>query len=128
MTSTTETELFTVQGVQAELLGITNLLATGLVPLNQRGYLDVRFTATTGATLNEATILDAGQELVLSGAGAAEVTLSGVPTALGDGVYRYSVTGQFAVGEVKATFAAGSVTDSSGIKTAVKTTTFFAEA
>ncbi len=126
--SVAEVEGFSVLGVQAELLGIKLFEATDLTLLNQRGYLDVRFTPTAGATLDEMTIVDAAPELVLDGDGAANVALTGTPTAQGDGIYRYTFTGLFDLGEVDLNFKAGSVTDSAGFKTTAQTETFVTEA
>ena len=45
--------------------GSTSPKPTGLTLLNQRGYLDVQFTPTAGATLVESSILDANPEFQL---------------------------------------------------------------
>ncbi len=128
VSSVAETEGFKVLGVRADLVGITLFGATGLTPLNQRGYLDVRLTPTAGATLDESTILDAAAEFTLTGEAAAAITLSGEPTALGNGVYRYAFTGLFALGEVEVAFVAGEVSDSAGFQTTADTGTFVTEA
>ncbi|MCY2990036.1 MAG: hypothetical protein NTY19_19505, partial [Planctomycetota bacterium] len=125
--STAESEGFTVLGVQAALVGIQSFATTGLSLLNQRGYLDVQFTPTTGATLDLASIMDAGAEVSLTGLAAAGVTLSGVPTSVGDGVYRYAFTGAFAAGEVGVEFPADGVLDSADYGTTARTTAFAAE-
>ncbi|MEN9733273.1 MAG: hypothetical protein RLZ45_1268, partial [Verrucomicrobiota bacterium] len=103
-----------VQGVRMTLLGVSG----GLLPvdlLNRQGYLDVLFTPTQGAAVQDSTILDPDPEWTLVGPAAAGVTIlqSGVE-ALGGGVFRYRFEGRFVEGGLQFETLAGSVTDSGG--------------
>jgi hypothetical protein len=84
--------------------------------LNARGYLDVTFSDGAGSAPDAATILDSAPEVALSGAGAAGVTLNGVPTLV-DGTtstYRYTFTGTFTDGPVDVNFLVASFADNVG--------------
>ncbi len=118
------TESFTIEGVRAMLIDPTAFTIAGLSLLNSRGYLDVRFTPTDGATLDESTITDAGAEFALSGAAAAAVKVTGAGVSQGGGVFRYEFTGEFGTGEVQVAWLARSVTDSLDFQTLESTTAF----
>ena len=65
-------------------------------------YIDIHFTASVGSLLNLASIN--GDEILLSGAGAAGVILlGGSPFLVGDNTYRYLLTGLFKPGAVNVT-------------------------
>ncbi|MCX7417908.1 MAG: hypothetical protein NT013_00005, partial [Planctomycetia bacterium] len=119
------TEAFLATGVTAALADPIAFDTTGLTLLNNRGYLDVKFIATNGATLDESTIFDAAAEFNVSGDGANDVVIVGTPTAVGDGVYRYAFTGQFVVGQVDVEYLPNAVTDSAGFQTTVGTEKFY---
>jgi hypothetical protein len=110
----------------------TALLA-GLAPgatvkdwqLNARGYLDITFS-DLGAGINKETILDSQAEFVLSGAGAAGVSVNGEATLV-DGTantYRYTFTGAFSDGPVSVEFAAGAFGDNVGHSNQAATESF----
>ncbi|MFM8477149.1 MAG: hypothetical protein ACKOEO_15320, partial [Planctomycetaceae bacterium] len=96
--------------------------------LNQRGWLEVRFTAPEGSTLDVATITDAAAEFTLSGTAAQNVSVTGSPVAVTGrpGVYRYSFTGNFSSGPVEVHYAAGAVADADGILSAERSQKFTA--
>ncbi len=88
------------------------------VPTGNIGYIDVRFTPTTGDTLNLAAILAAtSAPFTLGGSGLGTVTLvpfsTLAPLSLGGNVVRFYVTGDYATGPVTLGFAAGSFTSTS---------------
>ncbi|HTD67964.1 MAG TPA: hypothetical protein VK846_15675, partial [Candidatus Limnocylindria bacterium] len=118
--------------------GETVALAAGSTTLTvaadaNLSYIDVRFQTAGGVPLDETTILDAGHEFGLSGAGLGTASLSNqAPTQLGsstdgldndndgqvdevdENVYRFYITRGFAVGSVSITYIAGSWNDGSG--------------
>ncbi|MGV2339032.1 MAG UNVERIFIED_CONTAM: hypothetical protein LVR18_35130 [Planctomycetaceae bacterium] len=106
-------ENFLVRGSSALLVSPASTV-TGLNTLNQQGYLEVRFAATSGHTIDAASILDAGPELVLTGPAAADVALSGQPVQVDAETFRYPFTGSFTTGSFTLTFLAGSMQDSDG--------------
>ncbi len=124
LASAGRTESFVVKGVEATVVDPEALTIAGLTLINDRGYLDVRFTPTEGATLDESTITDAAAEFELQGDAAADVVVSGAPTPLGNGVYRYTFDGQFGVGEVGVQWLADAVTDSAGFTVLASAETF----
>ncbi|HND55959.1 MAG TPA: hypothetical protein PLV92_26260, partial [Pirellulaceae bacterium] len=126
--SAANTESFTAEGVAVALADPLAFSTTGVTIINSRGYIDLRFTPTPGATLNEATITDAAKEFQFTGDAALNVTPSGVPTAMGDGVYRYPFTGQFEVGKIGIEWIADAVADSAGIKNAAGSEEFVLDA
>ncbi len=83
--------------------------------LNNRGYIDVAFSALGAAGLNANSITDADPEFTLTGAAAADVVVSSAPTLVSGGVYRYSFTGSFSTGTVGISFIDGSWADSAGM-------------
>ena len=76
-------------------------------------YLDVRLTAPTGDTIDAATVN--GGEFVLSGAGAAGVSLSGATTRISSTTWRYYFTGAFVAGGVTVDFQANSFRSVDGV-------------
>ena len=78
-----------------------------VVPRGAHSYLDVTFTPSAGHVIKMSSI--DGDEIRLSGFGAAGVTLSGgSPTWVGGNTWRYTLNGAFRVGPVTVTFVAGS--------------------
>ena len=55
---------------------------SGAAPQTSPLYIDVNFQPTPGATLDYATILDAGQEFGISGTALGAITFSGAPTPI----------------------------------------------
>ena len=85
-----------------------NSVATGDI-----GYLDVRFTPTSGDTLNLTAILDAATApFTLGGSGLGTIALvpftTLAPLSLPGNVVRFYVTGAYATGPVNLTFAGSS--------------------
>jgi hypothetical protein len=84
------------------------------INVNER-YIDVTFADISGRGLDASTITDAAPEFALSGGAAAGVTFSDTPTVVSGTTYRYALTaGNFGVGQVTVTFAAGSFADNGG--------------
>ena len=84
-------------------------------PTPNIGYLDVRLTPTSGDTLDTGSL--SGNELTFAGngKGTAAPTTTVAPTQLtGTAVYRFYVTGSFAIGPLGVTFVDGSFTSASG--------------
>ncbi|MHB9067992.1 MAG: choice-of-anchor Q domain-containing protein [Pirellulaceae bacterium] len=102
---------FTVVGPTVRLVD----RSVDVAQLNSRKYLDVRYDAGRGATLDVDTITDLEAEFTLSGSAlVGAVTVDGVPTnPSGDGVtWRYAITGgQFQPGELTLEFGAGTWSD-----------------
>ena len=92
--------------------------------LDVRKYIDVTFTSPTGQGIDLNSVLDAGPEFTLSGAGAGSVVVNGSPTWLGGNTFRYSFTGMFANGPVNLNFIAGSFTDVKGVANQAATESF----
>ncbi|HEX4527586.1 MAG TPA: hypothetical protein VH108_12695 [Gaiellaceae bacterium] len=90
--------------------------------INAIGYVEVRFHATSGNSIDATTIN--GGELELRDAAGSLVTL-GAPQRVGTtDIYRYSFTGQLVTGKYTATFVAGSFSDTSGAQNLVETEFF----
>ncbi|MEN9556606.1 MAG: hypothetical protein RLZZ232_2892, partial [Planctomycetota bacterium] len=107
------TETFLVRGAAATRVSPASTVV-GVSALNSQGYLDVRFTPTTGYSLDTASILDSGDEILLTGNAADDVTLSGTPTQVDDVTFRYSFTGEFKPGSMTLMFLEGSMQDTNG--------------
>src|SRR5581483_11055138 len=75
-------------------------------------YVDVQYAEATGVTLSGIN----GNEVTFSGSGANGVTVDSgnAPTNLGNGLYRYYLTGAFAAGTVRVQIVAGSWGDTEG--------------
>ena len=104
------TGVVTVPGAVAELAGPSQ----DVKELNSRGYLDIAFTPTLNATLDEASVTDIDPEFILIGSAASAVTIDGAAVKQEDGTWRYSFIGQFTPGSVQVLFSEGSFTDSAG--------------
>jgi len=87
-------------GPSADLASPANGASVALAQINGQKYIDLTFSDAGGAGLNEATILDAGQEFRLVGAAAAGVTVNGSPRLVGNNTYRYQISGAFSAGLV----------------------------
>ncbi len=79
---------------------------------------------TGGSGLDASTIGDAAPEFTLGGAAAAGVTVQGIPTLVGGGIYRYSFTGSFSEGPVSVTFPADAFADAAGTGNALASFSF----
>ena len=117
-TNLSDSQDFTAQGPTAALddvlADVENGGVIGLQTINGNKYIDVKFTPTSGADLDPASI--DGNEFTLSGSGLGTVVVdSSAPTGLGDNVFRYALTGDFVSGEVVIDFTAGSFQDSNTI-------------
>ena len=88
--------------------------AIDVATLNSRGYVDIRFVATSGNTIVAAGITDSGNEFTLSGTALNTVVFNGAPTLVEGSTYRYSFSGKFVPGTVALNFIAGSWQDSGG--------------
>src|SRR3954452_16638200 len=94
----------------------------GLDVINAIGYIEVRFRATSGNTVDSSTI--GGGELELRNAAGTLIAL-GAPQRVGTtDVYRYSFTGQLAAGKYTVTFLAGAFSDTSGAQNLAETEEF----
>ena len=82
---------------------------------NDRTYIDIFFAGSVGSDLDVGSVLDAAPEFTLTGIGVGSAALIATdnPLAIGEGVFRYFITGDFEVGEVSLNFLADSWTDSS---------------
>ena len=98
---------FTVEGATATLLDPAADGGIDITAVNERGYLDVRFAPSAGATLSASDITDASNEFELTGAGAAGVTVNGAATLVDGNTFRYTFEGEFTTGVITAEFMAG---------------------
>ena len=132
-------QTFTVEGTTADLIydlhgtggnELTDLLngqAVGATVLNGRHYIAVNFRATSGHTLNRATIN--GDEIELRDAQGNLVTLNGMPQRIaGTDTYKYTFTGTLAPGTYTVTIKANTFADDSGLMNLADTETFRVEA
>ncbi len=91
--------------------------------INGQGYIEITFSPTVGNTIDPATIT--GNEIQISGPGAAPVTLTGTATREGtSNTWRYGFSGQLALGTYTVTFLAGAFADTAGIVNQAFTETF----
>ncbi|MFL2871082.1 MAG: calcium-binding protein, partial [Pirellulaceae bacterium] len=102
---------FTVDGATAVLLDPGNDGGIDIELLNARGYLDIRYKPSAGATLDESSITDASGEFEISGTAATGVVVDGAATKIDDTTYRYSFTGIFGTGDVDVAFLIARWTD-----------------
>ena len=81
--------------------------------LNEKGYLDLVLNGADKKTVT-------GDELVLGGSGAENVTISGRPKLIdaGSDTYRYTLSGDFTDGTVSVTIPSGSFENTGGIANA----------
>ncbi len=98
---------FTIEGATATL----REQGTDINVLNQRGWFEVEYRPTRGATLDIASILDNSGEFTLEGAAAAGISLVSVEQ-IQPGVFRYHFDGAFTTGVVTVRFGANTWTDS----------------
>ncbi|MEP7335841.1 MAG: hypothetical protein ABI717_08685, partial [Actinomycetota bacterium] len=76
-------ELVTTISDNTTMTFLDNAAAGGAAPAGSSPlYVDVTYNATPGATLNYASIFDAGDELNITGGGATGITFSGTPTGI----------------------------------------------
>ena len=97
---------FTIDGTTATPLDPGHGGGIDLHLLNGRGWVDVSFLASRGATLTSSSVLDASAEFTLSGAGAAGVELTTVELVSGT-TFRFHFVGLFTTGQVTMNFVAG---------------------
>ena len=113
---------FTVQGPTADVVvtdpitGTVTSLAGGSIGrsvINGTGYIEISFHATSGNTIDPATIT--GNEIQVRDANGNLLTLSGSPIRVGTtSIWQYAFTGSLADGTYTVTFIAGSFGDTSG--------------
>ncbi|MEN9555968.1 MAG: hypothetical protein RLZZ232_2254, partial [Planctomycetota bacterium] len=127
-TNAARVQSFTVTATEGSLFDPQPGTPISAAALNQRGWLEVRFTAPEGSALDAATITDTAPEFTLLGAAAQNVIVSDSPVAVAGmpGVYRYSFTGSFSSGPVEVLYGAGVVADIDGILSAERTQSFTA--
>jgi hypothetical protein len=99
-------------GPSADLANPAGGASVRLAQINAQKYIDLVFHDAGGGGLNEATILDAGQEYALLGA--AGVTVNGSPQPVGNDTYRYQFSGSFGAGPVTMNVLADSFADWAG--------------
>ena len=105
---------FTIEGATATLLDPGADGGIDITSINQRGFIDVRFAPSAGATLDAGSITDASEEFTLGGSAAANVVLDGGPTLVAGttDTFRYTFTGEFTRGVVTVDFIEGRWMDS----------------
>ncbi|MEI7700245.1 MAG: hypothetical protein WCK86_10635, partial [Planctomycetia bacterium] len=113
----------------AELTTIVEGVDAGL--LNRRKYLDITLRSPGSLPLDVASVLDAGAEFTLSGAGVAEAVISTVEHLDGNRFRYYLVDSNptndiplFTVGAIDVNFAAGAWSDESGTTNPATTDSF----
>ena len=133
-------EVFAVQLAKASLANPLNGNVVDREALNGIKYIDVTYTPTNGQTLDLASIMDAGQEFILSGANGENVLVNGTPTQpgtlSGTNTFRYSYNGLLDSGKLTVKFVQGSWKDTGGnngaestaaVKIITQASTFFIE-
>ncbi|HVP75835.1 MAG TPA: hypothetical protein VMS63_07420, partial [Gaiellaceae bacterium] len=103
--------------------------------LNTNGYIEVQYTDNSGAGLNVASITDSDNEIALTGAAAAGVTLHGagiqVDPVNNPGLFKYTFDGHFVTTDsdpyhqVGVEFLAGSFSDAHGTTSTASHAQFF---
>ena len=103
--------------------------------LNTNGYIEVQYTDNSGAGLNVASITDSDNEIALTGAAAAGVTLHGagiqVDPVNNPGLFKYTFDGHFVTTDsdpyhqVGVEFLAGSFSDAHGTSSTASHEQFF---
>ena len=130
-TSLTQTLTFTVQGptatvVQTNTDGTVTSLSSQAIGggvINGEGYIEIAFQATTGNTIDAATIN--GNEIQLHDASGHLIPLTGTPTRVGTtNVWQYTFSGTLSDGTYTVTILAGSFGDTSGITNQASSATF----
>lgn len=113
-----DTQMFEVTVLDGDLVDPGNGGFIDVYMLNERGYLDIRYTSDFALDL--LSILDAGMEFQLVGDGAGSVTVDdGNGEQVGGGsetdvTIRYPFLGEFGLGSVQVEFVPGSWTDVAG--------------
>ncbi|MBC8503308.1 MAG: hypothetical protein H8D34_00490, partial [Chloroflexi bacterium] len=126
-TSSVETEQsFIVYSTTVTLAGPLEDTQLDVATLNERGYVDVNFVPTEGATMDAASITDADAEFTLAGSAINDVIFDGSPTLVSDNIYRYTFTGSFVPGDVELNFLVDSWQDSDGNPSIDESHTFVA--
>lgn len=112
------TESFTVEVATAALGAALKGQTVNRESLNANHFIDVTFTPTASAILDQASILDSAAEFTLTGAGGENVVLNGTPTQpgalAGTNTFRYSYSGLLNAGVLTVNFTAGSWQDAKG--------------
>ena len=98
-----QSEILTVLGPTAQLIGPDTGLADVTLP-----SIDLMFRPTWGNVLNDSIV----PEFTLAGSAVSQGVTVGEPTPLGNGVYRYPITGDLQPGQLQLEFAAGAIQDS----------------
>ncbi|MBW2622882.1 MAG: hypothetical protein JRD68_08245, partial [Deltaproteobacteria bacterium] len=97
----------------------------GKLELNEQGYIDIIYTPSDGATLDDDSILDASSEFILLGEAASNVTiLDTAVEKIDDTIFRYPFDGEFGTGDVDVEFQANSFADSEGKESLAETESF----
>ncbi|MDF2435266.1 MAG: mucin9, partial [Mucilaginibacter sp.] len=125
---------FTVQGPTADVVWgdptsstspVTSLNggSVGRTVIDSAGYIEIAFNATSGQTIDSATIN--GNEIQVRDASGNPVTLTGTPTRVGTtNIWRYGFSGALTDGTYTVTFLAGSFGDTSGATNQLSSETF----
>ena len=113
-TNTASSQSFIVYGTTAVLANPIGDTQIDVAALNSRGYLDVTFVPAKSATIDAASITDAGLEFTLGGSAKNNVVINDAPTLVSGNTYRYSFTGKFVPGTINVDYAVGSWADSVG--------------
>ena len=100
-----------------------NATPASLELLNDRKWFDIQFKAASGNTIDDATVLDAGNEFSLSGKGVGTAVVTSVEK-VGTDTFRYHFTGEFKTGAATVTFPAGAFGDSGNLKNITTTRTW----
>ncbi|MEN9554493.1 MAG: hypothetical protein RLZZ232_779, partial [Planctomycetota bacterium] len=104
-----------VEGATAIPLFPANATPASLELLNDRKWFEIQFKAASGNTIDDATVLDAGNEFSLSGKGVGTAVVTSIEK-VGTDIFRYHFTGEFKSGAVTVTFPAGAFGDSGNLK------------
>jgi hypothetical protein len=96
---------------------------------NDRTYIDIAISTsmdltplTTPVTITDG--LDDVGDITFGGNGSVGVSISGAPSLIAAGVYRFYLDGQFDKGPVSVTFANQALTDSTGVKSRAMASSF----
>ncbi|MDG1088391.1 MAG: hypothetical protein P8P20_11670, partial [Acidimicrobiales bacterium] len=107
------TELtFAVEGATATLIDPGADGGIDVTALNERGYFDVTFSPSAGATLDQSSITDGSDEFTLSGDAATNVVVDGGATLLSGTTFRYTFSGEVTTGAVEVEYIADRWMDS----------------
>lgn len=112
---------FIVAGATAEVNAPFVAGSVGATVFAQHGFLDIRFSPATGASIDPATLIDGAAELSVVLADGTALSLADDPTQPGDlsgtPVYRYSFLGSPPIvdGPITITYLESSFADSAGV-------------